>query len=317
MGTQAKALRAPDKIIVPGPIEVVESSQPKTRSRSQMSAYVELTKPRITFLIVLTAAAGYCMGTVGSISYTGLLNTALGITILSSGIAALNQYLERVTDGLMRRTAGRPLPSKQLTEISALVFGILLSVIAEGYLAYFVNPLAAFLGFVGFASYLFVYTPLKTRTTLCTAIGAIPGAVPALMGWAAARGSVGTGGWVLFAILFLWQFPHFFAIAWMYREDYARAGIKMLPVIDPDGRITGQQIILYTVMLLPISLLPTVLHLTGQVYFYGALILGLAFLFFGIRTAIVRSSLEARRLLQASVIYLPLLWILMVLNQVN
>src|SRR5882724_9724821 len=287
MGTQAKALRAPDKIMVPGqigPIESVESNQPKVRSRSQVSAYVELTKPRITFLIVLTAAAGYCMATVGSINYIGLLNTALGTTILSSGIAALNQYMERVSDGLMRRTAGRPLPSKVLNENRALIFGILLSVVAEGYLAYFVNPLTAFLGFVGFASYLFIYTPLKTRTTLCTAIGAIPGAVPALMGWAAARGSLGTGGWVLFAILFLWQFPHFFAIAWMYREDYARAGIKMLPVIDPDGRITGQQIILYTVMLLPISLLPTLLNLTGQVYFYGALILGLAFLFFGIRT---------------------------------
>ena len=317
MGTQAKALRASDKIIIPGQIEAVDSIKPKVRSRSQAAAYVELTKPRITFLIVLTAAAGFCMATVGAINYVGLLNTTLGITILSSGIAALNQYLERVTDGLMRRTAGRPLPAKQIGETPALVFGILLSAIAEGYLAYFVNPLTAFLGLVGFASYLFVYTPLKTRTTLCTAIGAIPGAVPALMGWAAARGSIGTGGWVLFAILFLWQFPHFFAIAWMYREDYARAGIKMLPVIDPEGRITGQQIILYTVMLVPVSLLPTLLHLTGQVYFYGALVLGLAFLFFGIRTAIVCSSLEARRLLQASVIYLPLLWILMVLNQVN
>ena len=313
MGTQAKALRAPEKMIA----AAIDSEMIKApaRSRSQVSGFVELTKPRITVLIVLTAAAGYCMGTKGSMNYLGLLNTSLGITILSSGIAALNQYLERRTDGLMRRTERRPLPSKLLKPSQALVFGILLSVIAEAYLAVLVNPLTAFLGLIGFASYLFVYTPLKTRTTLCTAIGAIPGAVPALMGWTAAQGHITIGGWVLFAILFLWQFPHFFAIAWMYREDYARAGIKMLPVIDPDGRITGRQILIYTVMLLPVSLLPTILGLAGNVYLYGAMILGLAFLFFGIRTAMVRSSIEARRLLQASVLYLPLLWILMVLNQ--
>ena len=257
------------------------------------------------------------MGSSGPLNYLGLLNTALGITILSSGIATLNQYLERDLDGLMHRTAKRPLPSNRLSPLHALVFGLLLSAIAEAYIAILVNPLTAVLGLIGFASYLFVYTPLKTRTTLCTAIGAIPGAIPALMGWAAVRGNLSMGGWVLFAILFLWQFPHFFAIAWMYRDDYARAGIKMLPVIDPEGRITGQQIVLYTVMLVPVSLLPKVLSLSGNVYFYGAIVLGLVFLFFSIRTAVVRSSIEARRLLQASVLYLPLLLILMVVNQLN
>ena len=177
------------------------------------------------------------------------------------------------------------------------------------------NPLTALLGLTVIAGYLFGYTPLKTRTSLSTMVGAFPGAVPPLIGWAAARGSVGIEAWVLFAILFLWQFPHFLAIAWMYREDYSRAGILMLPVVEPDGRVTAQQIVVYTVLLLPVSLLPAALGISGKLYLWGAIVLGLLFLYSSVRTAFSKSRQEARRLLLASVIYLPLLFILMVLDR--
>ena len=186
---------------------------------------------------------------------------------------------------------------------------------AEVYLAVLVNPLTAVLGLTVIAGYLFAYTPLKTRTSLSTMVGAFPGAVPPLIGWTAARGEISLEAWVLFAILFLWQFPHFLAIAWMYREDYGRAGILMLPVVEPEGRVTGQQIVVYTVMLLPVSLLPTLLGISGRIYLYGAIVLGLLFLYSSIRAAISKSRQQARQLLLASVIYLPLLFILMVLNR--
>jgi len=188
-------------------------------------------------------------------------------------------------------------------------------VLAEAYLLIFVNPLSALLGLTVIAGYVFAYTPLKTRTSLSTVVGAFPGAVPPLIGWAAARGTLSVEAWVLFAILFLWQFPHFLAIAWMYREDYTRAGILMLPVVEPDGRVTAQQIVLYTLMLLPVSLLPTVLHLSGKIYFFGALVLGLLFLYSSVRAAISMSRQRARSLLLASVLYLPLLFFLMVVNK--
>jgi protoheme IX farnesyltransferase len=215
----------------------------------------------------------------------------------------------------MRRTATRPLPSKRLLPGEALFFGVTLTVGAEAYLAILVNPLTAILGLTVIAGYLFAYTPLKTRTTFSTMVGAFPGAVPPLIGWTAARGDISIEAWVLFAILFLWQFPHFLAIAWMYREDYGRAGILMLPVVEPEGRVTGQQIVVYTIMLLPVSLLPTFLHISGKVYLYGAAILGLLFLVSSVRAAISKSRQSARQLLLASVIYLPLLFILMVLNR--
>jgi protoheme IX farnesyltransferase len=238
-----------------------------------------------------------------------------GIALLSSGIATLNQYMERDLDGLMRRTADRPLPSGKLAPWEALWFGVGLTVLAEVYLGVLVNPLTALLGLFVIAGYLFGYTPLKTRTSLSTMVGAFPGAVPPLIGWTAARGELSVEAWVLFAILFLWQFPHFLAIAWMYREDYGRAGILMLPVVEPEGRVTGQQIVVYTLMLLPVSLLPTALGISGRVYFYGAIVLGLLFLYSSIRAAFSQSRQQARRLLLASVLYLPLLFILMVLNR--
>jgi len=268
--------------------------------RERFAAYLELTKPRITFLIVLTAAAGFALASPARIDYSALVRAMVGIALLSSGIATINQYMERDLDALMRRTANRPLPSGKLLPWEALAFGAGLTALAEIYLAVLVNPLTAV---------------LKTRTSLSTMVGAFPGAVPPLIGWAAARGTVGLEAWVLFAILFLWQFPHFLAIAWMYREDYSRAGILMLPVVEPDGRVTAQQIVVYTVLLLPVSLLPAALGISGRVYLWGAIVLGLLFLYSSVRAAFSKSRQEARRLLLASVIYLPLLFILMVLDR--
>lgn len=280
------------------------------------SAYVELTKPRITFLIVLTAAAGFCLAApTGAFNYTVFIHGMIGIALLSSGIAALNQYMERHLDARMRRTATRPLPTGKLSPMQALLFGAGLTLMAEAYMAILVNPLTALLGLTVIGGYLFLYTPLKTRTSLSTAIGAFPGAMPPLMGWTAATGELSLGAWVLFAILFLWQFPHFLAIAWMYREDYARAGIVMLPVVEPEGRVTAQQIVIYTLMLLPVSLIPTFLGISGSIYFIGAVILGLLFLYSSVSCARSKSRQQARRLLLASVVYLPLLFVLMVLNR--
>lgn len=295
----------------PNGVEVVAPSGTKARS----AAYIELTKPRITFLIVLTSAAGFCLGSRGAVNYLTFTNAMIGIALLSSGIATLNQFIERDLDGLMRRTESRPLPSGRLLPSEALWFGIALTVTAEIYLALSVNMLTAVLGMTVIAGYLFMYTPLKTRTSLSTAVGAFPGAMPPLMGWAAARGEIDIAAWVLFAILFLWQFPHFLAIAWMYREDYGRAGIRMLPVVEPDGRVTGQQIILYALMLVPVSLLPWFLGISGRFYLFAALILGLLFLASSIRAAFSKSNQHARQLLLASVLYLPLLFGVMVLNR--
>ncbi|HKS39427.1 MAG TPA: heme o synthase [Blastocatellia bacterium] len=300
-----------NQIVSSKPIIIAEELSMSGR----LSAYAELTKPRITLLVVLTAAAGFCLGSQQGIDFVGLLNMAVGVALLSSGIATLNQYIERNTDGLMRRTESRPLPSGRLAARDALLFGILLSAAATAYLALLINPLSAALGLVTFASYLFIYTPLKTKTTLSTVLGAFPGAMPPLMGWVAARGDVSLEAWILFAILFLWQFPHFLAIAWMYRDDYARAGIKMLPVVEPEGRVTGQQIISYTLLLVPVSLLPTLINLAGTVYLIGAIVLGIVFLYFSARAAFIRTTWQARQLLLASVLYLPVLFALMVFNQ--
>ena len=283
--------------------------------RERATAYVDLTKPRITFLIVLTAAAGFSLGARVRVDYVRFTHAMVGIALLSSGIATLNQYMERELDALMRRTMTRPLPTGKLSAFEALVFGAGLTVLAEVYLALLVNPLTALLGLAVIAGYLFMYTPLKTRTTLSTVVGAFPGAMPPLMGWTAAANEVTAGAWVLFSILFLWQFPHFLAIAWMYREDYGRAGIRMLPVVEPEGRVTGQQIVAYTLMLVPVSLLPTALGISGRIYLLGAAVLGLLFLATSVAAALSKSRQQARRLLLASVLYLPLLFGLMVLNQ--
>jgi protoheme IX farnesyltransferase len=283
-------------------------------SRERASAFLELTKPRITTLVLLTTAAGFSLGSQGAFQLALFANTVVGVALLCSGVSALNEWMERDLDALMRRTASRPLPTGRLTSREAFLFGVALTAGGETYLAALVNPLSAVCGLGVVVGYLFLYTPLKTRTSLSTAVGAFPGAVPPLLGWAAATNTLGLEAWALFAILFLWQFPHFFAIAWMYREDYARAGILMLPVVEPDGRLTRQQIVVWTLMLVPVSLAPAALGISGSVYFAGALVLGALFLGTCVAAAATLSRRNARRVLLASVLYLPLLFGLMVMK---
>lgn len=282
--------------------------------REKLPAYVELTKPRIAFMLVLTSAAGFYLGTGDVFDPTLFVNAMLGITLLAFGVATLNQYIERRTDALMDRTANRPLPSNKLASVEALVFGLALCLAAEAYLLFLVNGLTAFLGLIVIVGYVLMYTPLKTRTSASTAIGAVPGAMPPLMGWTAAADSINLMAWALFAILFLWQFPHFLAIACMYKEQYAKAGIKMLPTLEKDGRITARQIVLFTILLLPVSLAPFFIGIAGIVYLVGASLLGVWFLWTSIQAARLKTVEISRKLLLVSVIYLPLLFLLMVLN---
>ena len=276
--------------------------------------FLELTKPRITFLVLVTTAVGYIVGARGSFDAVAFASLLVGTAFVSGGASALNQYWEREVDGQMRRTRSRPLPSGRVAAGDALAFGLLLSAAGLGLLAS-INGLTYFLGIAALASYVAVYTPLKRVTSLCTIVGAVPGALPPLMGWAATRNSLDLGGWALFAVLFLWQLPHFLAIGWMYREDYARAGLPMLPVLEPDGRSTGRQAVVYAAALIPLSLAPAPLHMAGRVYFAGALALGLAFLWLTFRFAMTRSSRDARRAFFGSLAYLPLLWILMIADK--
>lgn len=283
--------------------------------RERIAAFVELTKPRIAVLLVLTSAAGFYLASRGPFDYVLFANSMIAIALLAFGVATLNQYWERNIDKLMERTSTRPLPTSKVTPTESLVFGIAQCTIAEIYLFLLVNPLTAILGLIVIVGYVLVYTPLKTRTSVSTAIGAIPGALPPLMGWTAAANDITLAAWALFAMQFLWQFPHFMAIAWMYREEYAKAGILMLPVVEPSGRLTSRQIVLFTVMLLPVSLAPFFLAISGFVFLVGAIILGVLFLIVSIQSARAKTNEMARRLLLASVIYLPLLFILMVADK--
>lgn len=280
-----------------------------------VSDYLELTKPSIVWLILMSTVVGFYAASAGSLDYILLLHTVVGTALLAGGTGALNQWLEREADGKMRRTENRPLPAGRLRAGPAFWFGAGISVAGSLYLLLAVNTLAFAIGLVTLTSYVFLYTPLKARTPLATLVGAFPGAAPPLIGWAAVRNDLGLEAWVLFTILFLWQFPHFYAIGWMYREDYARAGILMLPVVDPDGVSTGRQTVCYAALLLPVSLAPTLLGMTGQVYFAGALLLGAAYLYHGVLLARRKTGPQARRLLQASVLYLPLLYCLLALDK--
>lgn len=279
-----------------------------------MKDYIELTKPRITWLILMSTAIGYYFGHRGAWSIVAMLHTLIGTGLIASGTAALNQWYEREADRHMRRTQARPLPSGRIRPNQALLFGIALAVVGGLELALGVNWLSAALGIFTLAAYLFLYTPLKQMTWWSTTVGAFPGAMPPLIGYAAAAGKLTAEAWVLYAILFLWQFPHFYAIAWMYREDYSRAGIKMLPVVEPDGHSTSRQILIYSVLLIPISLLPKWMGMTGSIYTVGAVALGLSFLYAGIRVSLDRTRLQARKVLLASVVYLPVLYGLMVID---
>ena len=284
-----------------------------------MRDYIELTKPRITWLILMSTGIGYFFGLPShawrDINWLLLLHTILGTGLIASGTAALNQWYERAADRKMHRTADRPLPSGRLSAGRALTFGIVLSLAGFVELWLGVNLLSGLIGAFTLASYLFLYTPMKQRTWWSTTVGAIPGAMPPMIGYAAAAGAITRESWVLFAILFLWQFPHFYSIAWMYKEDYARAGIQMLPVVDPDCRSTARQIVLYGIALIPVSLVPGMLGMTGRIYFIGALILGLVYLYSGVRVALERTLVRARAVLLTSVLYLPLIYGLMLLDR--
>ena len=289
-----------------------------------MRDYIELTKPRITWLILMSTGIGYFFGLPAAANWWEflkgihpllLLHTIIGTGLIASGTAALNQWYERDADRHMRRTSGRPLPSGRLIAHRALAFGAALSVAGFAELWLGVNPLSAAIGLFTLASYLFLYTPMKQRTWWSTTVGAIPGAMPPVIGYAAAAGHLDPHSWVLFAILFLWQFPHFYSIAWMYKEDYARAGILMLPVVEPDCRSTARQIVLFGAVLIPVSLIPGLLGMTGKIYFAGALGLGLWFLYSGVRVALDRTLVRARGVLITSVLYLPLIYGLMVIDR--
>jgi protoheme IX farnesyltransferase len=294
---------------------VTAIQEPKvTGAREKLAAFFELTKPRIAFMLVLTSAAGFYLGSTGNFDFVLFINSVIGITLLAFGVATLNQFIERRTDALMERTAKRPLPTNKVSPTEAFIFGAILTVSAEIYLAVLVNFLTAGLGLIVIVGYVLLYTPLKTKTSASTAIGAIPGAMPPLMGWTSASNEITLGAWILFAMLFLWQFPHFLAIAWMYKEQYAKAGILMLPVVEPAGKITAVQIVVFTLMLLPVSLAPFFFGISGVVYLIGAGLLGIWFLFASIQAARAKSVEKARKLLLVSVLYLPLIFALMVFN---
>ena len=285
--------------------------------RSQPSAwrrvldFVTLTKPRVVLMVLVTTAVGYRLGSVGTSDWVRLLQTLAGTALAAAGTLTLNQYLERQSDGLMRRTQRRALPSGRLTASEALVFGILATLVGLGYLAVVVGVLAAGVTLATSGIYLFLYTPLKRLTPLSTIVGAISGALPPLTGWAAARGELGSGGWILVAIVFLWQVPHTLAIGRLYQEDYARAGIRILPVVDPEGRSTERQIVVGSLALWAVALLPSLVGLTGSRYFFGAVALGGVFLACGIVHALGPSRASARQVVLASVLHLPLLFALM------
>ena len=278
-----------------------------------MKDYLALTKPRITVFILLSTAIGFLCA--GHFQAWTLLHALLGTGLMASGTAALNQWYEREADAKMNRTKARPIPSGRLSARRAFWFGVALSIGGFFDLWLGANLLAGLLSLFTLVSYLFVYTPLKQRSPHSTTIGAIPGAMPPLIGFAAAAGTLNPLAWILYGILFLWQFPHFYAIAWMYREDYARAGIRMLPVVEPDGESTARRIVLFSLALVPVSLLPRFFGSAGNVYLAGALALGLLFVLAGARAAFDRTRPRARQVLLASVVYLPLLYGLLVLDR--
>ncbi len=265
-----------------------------------VAVYADLIKARLTLLVLLTTLVGFYVGVRGPMDFALMLHTLLGTALVASGAAALNQLLEREHDAKMRRTATRPLPSGRLQPVTVMLFGGVCSMVGLIYLALLTNPLTSVLGAVSLVSYLFIYTPLKRMTWLNTAVGAVPGALPPLMGWAAARGELDGGGWALFAILAFWQIPHFFAIAWIYRDEYAKAGFQMLPNVDPDGSRTAQQAVSHTLGLLPISLCPFLFHLAGPVYLTGAVLLGAAYLWCAIEFAKRLDIPSAKKLFFAS-----------------
>jgi protoheme IX farnesyltransferase len=288
----------------------------RLRAQGQLADFLMLTKPRVVLMVLVTTTVGYYLGSTGVLDGLRLLRALFGTALAAAGTIALNQYLERDGDALMERTRLRPLPDGRIEPARALLFGVAITVGGLAYQALTVDLLTCLVTALTAGSYLFLYTPLKRKTSLCTIPGAISGALPPVTGWVAARGEFGPGAWVLFAILFLWQIPHSLGIAWLYREDYARGGIRLLPVVEPEGHSTVRQVVSNCLALLAVGLMPTLIGITGSAYFLGALALGMGFLGCGVLLAVSRSVGDARRLVYASLVYLPALLMLMALNKV-
>jgi protoheme IX farnesyltransferase len=297
------------------PIDVAAMPISEARRSNVFADYLELTKPRLNFLVVATSAAGYYLGSIGAIAITSMAEAVAGTALVAGGAAVLNQLYERDTDALMRRTRMRPLPAGRVGPNDARVFGLALSAAGLVLLAARANWLSAALALATLLTYLAIYTPMKRRTPLSTIVGAVPGALPALIGWTASHGSIDLSGAALFAIVFCWQLPHFMAIAWLYREDYSRAGFPMLPVIDPDGKRAGKQAVYWGFLLVLASLEPTFSGLAGNAYFAVALVLGVALFWLAARFASSRNEATARALFYGSITYLPLLWIAMIADK--
>jgi heme o synthase len=296
---------------------VTPITAPADAKRGQRTAdFVTLTKPRLNFLVLITTLGGMYLAAPNGVAVPLLFHALVGTALVAGGAAALNQVWERETDGLMRRTRRRPIPGGRLRAIDGVWFGTLLSATGLIELTWKVNPLASAVAAATLVSYVFVYTPLKTRTSLSTLVGAIPGALPPVIGWAAATGTVSIGALVLFGIVFFWQMPHFLAIAWLYRDDYRQARIPLLPVLEPDGRRTGQQALLYASALWPVSLLPSAVGLAGMPYIALATLLGAGLIALSALFARERTTITARRLFLYSIVYLPLLWTALVIDRV-
>ena len=282
--------------------------------KSIINAYIELTKPRILSLVLITTALGFFLGGKGIHSFLKLFITLLGAGAVCAGASALNQYLERDSDSKMTRTKNRPIPQGIIPANDAMIFGIILILLGTFLLASEINILTAFLSLLTAFLYVLVYTPLKKVSWLNTTIGAIPGALPPMGGWAASHGDISWGAWVLFMVLFVWQHPHFYAIAWMFKEDYKKGGFKMLPVIEPDGKNTFRQINIFSILLIPIALLPTLIGMSGHIYFMGALILSVSLAVIAWGTTVSKSIHDAHKLLKATVLYLPALFLLIIID---
>jgi protoheme IX farnesyltransferase len=296
------------------PVDAAALAVPDRRATG-LGDYFALTKPRLNFLVVATSAAGYYLGGSGGADVVSMAEAVAGIALVAGGAAVLNQLYERETDALMRRTRLRPLPAGRVAPADARIFGLALSLAGLLLLATRANWLSASLALATLVISLVIYTPMKLRTSSATLVGAIPGALPALIGWTASHGSIAYGGATLFAIVFLWQIPHFMAIAWLYRDDYGKAGFPMLPVIDPAGRRAGRQAVWYAAALVPVSLIPTYIGIAGSVYAASALVLGIALLTLAVRFSATRSDEGARALFFGSITYLPLIWIVMIANK--
>ena len=304
-------------VTVPNGSDTVNQSSRVSVLLRRVDAYIELTKPRMVLMILVTTAAGFYLGTQGAMNWILFGHTIIGAGLTAAGVLGLNQYLERDIDALMARTQHRPLPVGKIHGMEALVFCILLTAGGMLYLTTFVNPLSGFIISLIVVSYLFIYTPLKRSTSLCTLVGAFPGALPPVVGWVAAQGKISGSACVLFAILFLWQLPHSLAIAYIYRKDYADAGLKLLPVIHPDGRSTRRQIVINCVALFGIGLLPTLFNISGGLYFLVALLVGGMFLISGIYFDKKPTVKTARYVLYASLLYLPLIFITMAIDKIS